>query len=135
VIHDWLILIEGRIKQNRNICFIPLHTWLPDAYPRAHFAASVFLSVYTTKLAVYLLARTQPPTLIIAYMGGIMAVYGVSFAVLQNDMRRLLSYHIISQVGYMVAGIGLFSILRTLQPLTPAPSTDFSQTPPDLLVR
>jgi multicomponent Na+:H+ antiporter subunit D len=94
-----------------NICFIPLHTWLPDAYPRAHFAASVFLSVYTTKLAVYLLARTQPSTILVAYMGAIMAVYGVTFAVLQNDMRRLLSYHIISQVGYMVAGIGLFAAL------------------------
>jgi multicomponent Na+:H+ antiporter subunit D len=94
-----------------NICFIPLHTWLPDAYPKAHFAASVFLSVYTTKLAVYLLARAQPPTLVLAFMGAIMAVYGVSFAVLQNDMRRLLSYHIISQVGYMVAGIGLFAVL------------------------
>jgi formate hydrogenlyase subunit 3/multisubunit Na+/H+ antiporter MnhD subunit len=94
-----------------NICFIPLHTWLPDAYPRAHFAASVFLSVYTTKLAVYLLARTQPPTMLVAYMGALMAVYGVTFAVLQNDMRRLLSYHIISQVGYMVAGVGLFAVL------------------------
>ncbi|HTY51661.1 MAG TPA: Na(+)/H(+) antiporter subunit D [Methanomicrobiales archaeon] len=91
-----------------NICFIPLHTWLPDAYPRAHFAASVFLSVYTTKLAVYLLARAQPSTILVAYMGALMAVYGVSFAVLQNNMRRLLSYHIISQVGYMVAGVGLF---------------------------
>jgi multicomponent Na+:H+ antiporter subunit D len=46
--------------------------------------------------------------MIIAYMGAIMAVYGVGFAVLQNDMRRLLSYHIISQVGYMVAGVGIF---------------------------
>jgi multicomponent Na+:H+ antiporter subunit D len=94
-----------------NICFIPLHTWLPDAYPRAHFAASVFLAVYTTKVAVYLLARAQPPSIFIAYMGGIMAVYGVTFAVLQNDMRRLLSYHIISQVGYMVAGVGIFCAL------------------------
>jgi multicomponent K+:H+ antiporter subunit A len=94
-----------------NVCFIPLHTWLPDAYPRAHFAASVFLSVYTTKTAVYLLARAQPPTILVAYMGAIMAIYGVSFAVLQNDMRRLLSYHIVSQLGYMIAGIGLFSIL------------------------
>jgi formate hydrogenlyase subunit 3/multisubunit Na+/H+ antiporter MnhD subunit len=91
-----------------NACFIPLHTWLPDAYPKAHFAASVFLSVYTTKLAVYVLARAQPPTMIIAYMGAIMAVYGVTYAVFQNDMRKLLSYHIVSQVGYMVAGVGIF---------------------------
>ncbi len=94
-----------------NLAFIPLHTWLPDAYPRANFVASVFLSVYTTKAAVYLLARAQPGTEFIAFMGAIMAVYGVIFAVFQNDMRRLLSYHIVSQVGYMVAGIGILGLL------------------------
>jgi formate hydrogenlyase subunit 3/multisubunit Na+/H+ antiporter MnhD subunit len=96
-----------------NIAFIPLHTWLPDAYPRANFVASVFLSVYTTKAAVYLLARAQPGTEFIAFMGAFMAVYGVIFAVFQNDMRRLLSYHIVSQVGYMVAGIGILGWLGT----------------------
>lgn len=90
-----------------NIAFLPLHTWLPDTYPRAHFVASVFLSVYTTKTAVYLLARAQPGTEYIVYMGVLMALYGVLFAVFQNDMRRLLSYHIVSQVGFMVAGIGI----------------------------
>ncbi len=94
-----------------NIAFIPFHTWLPDAYPRANFVASVFLSVYTTKAAVYLLARAQPGTEFIAFMGAFMAVYGVVFAVFQNDMRRLLSYHIVSQVGYMVAGIGILGWL------------------------
>jgi multicomponent Na+:H+ antiporter subunit D len=94
-----------------NLAFIPLHTWLPDAYPRANVVASVFLSVYTTKAAVYLLARAQPGTEFIAFMGAIMAVYGVIFAVFQNDMRRLLSYHIVSQVGYMVAGIGILGWL------------------------
>jgi formate hydrogenlyase subunit 3/multisubunit Na+/H+ antiporter MnhD subunit len=94
-----------------NIGFIPLHTWLPDSYPRANFVASVFLSVYTTKAAVYLLARAQPGSEFIAFMGAFMAVFGVCFAVFQNDMRRLLSYHIISQVGYMVAGVGLFGML------------------------
>ena len=90
-----------------NVGFIPLHTWLPDAYPRAHIAASVFLSVYTTKAAVYLFARAAPGVEAIALMGGVMAVYGVSFALVQNNMRKLLSYHIVSQVGYMVAGVGL----------------------------
>jgi len=94
-----------------NLAFIPLHTWLPDVYPRANFVASVFLCVYTTKAAVYLLARAQPGTEYIAFMGAIMAVYGVTFALFQNDMRRLLSYHIISQVGYMVAGIGILGWL------------------------
>jgi multicomponent Na+:H+ antiporter subunit D len=90
-----------------NVGFIPLHTWLPDAYPRAHIASSVFLSVYTTKAAVYLIARSAPETELVAIMGGVMAVYGVSLALLQNNMRRLLSYHIVSQVGYMVAGVGI----------------------------
>jgi len=62
-------------------------------------------------VAVYLLARAQPGTEFIAFMGGFMALYGVIFAVFQNDMRRLLSYHIISQVGYMVAGIGILGWL------------------------
>jgi len=96
-----------------NIAFIPLHTWLPDSYPRANFIAGVFLCVFTTKAAVYLLARVQPGTEIIAFMGAFMAVYGVFFAVFQNDMRRLLSYHIISQVGFMVAGVGILGWLGT----------------------
>lgn len=94
-----------------NIAFLPLHTWLPDTYPRAHFVASVFLSVYTTKTAVYLLARAQPGTEYIVYMGALMALYGIIFAVFQNDMRRLLSYHIISQVGFMVVGVGILGWL------------------------
>ena len=99
-----------------NVGFIPLHTWLPDSYPKAHFAASVFLSVYTTKAAVYLLARAQPDTMLVAFMGGVMAVYGVTFAVFQTNMRKLLSYHIISQVGYMVAGVGLAGWLASSEP-------------------
>ena len=104
-----------------NAAFILLHTWLPDAYPKAHVAASVFLSVYTTKTAVYAFARIftmpnwapAPAFEAIAFMGAIMAVYGVSFAVFQNNMRKLLSYHIVSQVGYMIAGVGLAGALGT----------------------
>ncbi|MCL0059377.1 Na(+)/H(+) antiporter subunit D [Dehalococcoidia bacterium] len=87
--------------------FIPLHTWLPDAYPKASLTVSVFLSVFTTKAAVYALARSFPGIEIVAYMGGVMALYGVTLALLQHDARKLLSYHIISQVGYMVAGVGI----------------------------
>jgi multicomponent Na+:H+ antiporter subunit D len=67
----------------------------------------VFMSVYTTKTGVYVLARCFAGMPLVAYMGGIMTVYGVLFALLQNDARRLLSYHIVSQVGYMVAGVGV----------------------------
>ena len=91
-----------------NLGFIGLHTWLPDTYPRPHIASSVFLSVFTTKTSAYILYRAFPEgELFIAYMGGLMAVYGVVFALLQHDMRALLSYHIQAQVGYMVAGIGI----------------------------
>jgi multicomponent Na+:H+ antiporter subunit D len=95
-----------------NVGFIGLHAWLPDTYPRPHIAASVFLCVYTTKTGVYAMYRAFPEGhLWIAYMGGAMAVFGAAAALLQNDMRRLLSYHIQSQVGYMVAGVGIGSAL------------------------
>ncbi len=90
-----------------NTAFIPIHTWLPDAYPEGTVTGSVFMSVYTTKTGVYVLARCFAGMPLVAYMGGIMTVYGVLFALLQNDTRRLLSYHIVSQVGYMVAGVGI----------------------------
>ncbi|MFC7204058.1 Na(+)/H(+) antiporter subunit D [Haloferax namakaokahaiae] len=97
-----------------NVGYVGLHTWLPDTYPRPHFAASVFLSVFTTKTGVYGLARAFPDgNLAIAYMGTAMALLGVIYALLQNDMRRLLSYHIQSQVGYMVAGVGIGTALAT----------------------
>jgi len=95
-----------------NVGFIGLHAWLPDTYPRPHIAASVFLCVFTTKTGVYGMYRAFPDGHIaIAYMGGGMAVFGATFALFQNDMRRLLSYHIQSQVGYMVAGVGIGSAL------------------------
>ncbi|WP_158854286.1 Na(+)/H(+) antiporter subunit D [Halorhabdus sp. CUG00001] len=95
-----------------NVGFVGLHAWLPDTYPRPHVAASVFLCVYTTKTGVYGMYRAFPEgELAIAYMGGVMAVFGAGMALLQNDMRRLLSYHIQSQVGYMVAGVGIGTAL------------------------
>jgi multicomponent Na+:H+ antiporter subunit D len=97
-----------------NVGFIGLHTWLPDTYPSPAVAASVFLCVYTTKTGVYAMFRAFPDGhLWIAYMGGAMAVFGAGMALLQEDMRRLLSYHIISQVGYMVAGVGIGTTLAT----------------------
>ena len=93
-----------------NCGFIFLHSWLPDTYPRPHVAASVFLSVFTTKTAVYVMYRAFPEGgMWLAYLGGFMAVYGAFFALLQYDPRRLLSYHIQAQVGYMLAGLGLAS--------------------------
>jgi multicomponent Na+:H+ antiporter subunit D len=85
----------------------PLHPWLPDAYPEASVAGTVFLSAFTTKAAVYALLRGFPGTDLLIVLGVAMALYGVVYAVLENDLRRLLGYHIISQVGYMVAAAGI----------------------------
>ncbi|MYB84706.1 MAG: Na(+)/H(+) antiporter subunit D [Chloroflexi bacterium] len=90
-----------------NAAIVPLHAWLTDAYPEAGVTGSVFLSAFTTKTAVYVLARGFAGWEVLIFLGVIMALYGVVFAVLENDIRRLLAYHIISQVGYMVAGVGI----------------------------
>ena len=93
-----------------NAAFIPLHTWVPDAYPRASVTGSVALSIFTTKAAVFLLVVIGGWGPGVAYMGAAMALYGAVFALLQDDIRRLLSYSIISQVGYMVAAIGVGTV-------------------------
>lgn len=90
-----------------NAAVIPLHAWLPDAYPEATVEGAVFMSAYTTKTAVYVLARAFSGFEVLALLGTLMTVYGVFFALIENDMRRVLAYHIISQVGYMVAGVGI----------------------------
>lgn len=90
-----------------NAAVPPLHAWLPDAYGEATFNGSVFMCAFTTKTAVYALCRSFAGMEILVPLGVIMALYGVVYAVLENDCRRLLAYHIISQVGYMVAGVGL----------------------------
>jgi len=99
----WLILAGVSI----NAAIPPLHAWLTDAYPEGTVTGSVFLSSFTTKVAVYTLIRIFPGTELLVWAGVIMALYGVVYAVLENDIRRLLAYHIISQVGYMVAAVGI----------------------------
>lgn len=99
----WLILSGLCI----NAAVPPLHAWLPDAYPRATVSGSVLLSAFTTKAAVYCLIRAFAGTEALVWAGAVMAVYGVVFAVLENDLRRLLAYHIVSQVGYMVCAVGV----------------------------
>ena len=99
----WLILTGVVI----NAAMVPLHTWLPDSYPRATVTGAVFLSAFTTKAAVYVLAVLFPGWPVLLVMGTLMTVYGVTYAFLANDIREILSYHIVSQVGYMVAGVGI----------------------------
>ena len=99
----WLVLAGFLL----NAAVPPLHAWLPDAYGEGTFNGSVFLCAFTTKTAVYALCRGFAGLEILVVLGVVMALYGVVYAVLENDSRRLLAYHIISQVGYMVAGVGL----------------------------
>ncbi len=103
----WLILIGMAV----NAAVVPLHAWLPDAYPRASIFGTVFLAAFTTKSAVYTLARTFPGEELLMWAGAFMTVYGVYFALLENNIRRLLGYHIVSQVGYMVCGVGIGTAL------------------------
>ncbi len=90
-----------------NAAAPPMSAWLPDAYPEASPAGSVILSAYTTKTAVYTLIRGFPGWEILIYIGCIMAIYGIFYALLENDMRRILAYSIINQVGFMITGVGI----------------------------
>lgn len=100
---DYLIMAGFML----NAAVPPLHAWLSDAYPEATVTGAVFLCAFTTKTAVYALCRAFPGFDVLTVLGAIMAVYGVCFAAVENNARRILSYHIISQVGYMVCGIGI----------------------------
>ena len=85
----------------------PFSGWISDSYPSASWSGTVFLSAFTTKTAVYFLIRGYPGTELLIYIGIFMIFYGIVYAILENDMRRILSYSIINQVGFMITGIGI----------------------------
>jgi multicomponent Na+:H+ antiporter subunit D len=106
-IGGWLIFFAFGIK-----CAFPFfHNWLTDAYPEATPTGTVFLSVFTTKVAVYALARGFPGTEILVYIGVVMTCFPIFYAVIENDLRRVLAYSMINQVGFMVCGVGLGTAL------------------------
>jgi multicomponent Na+:H+ antiporter subunit D len=89
-------------------CAFPLlHNWLPDAYPEATVAGAVLLSSFTTKTAVYALARGFAGTDILIPIGAAMTAFPIFYAVIENDLRRVLAYSLINQLGFMVVGIGI----------------------------
>jgi len=94
-----------------NAAVPPVHAWLVDAYPEATLTGVIFLSVFTTKTAIYALIRGFPGTPILIVLGAIMAVYGVMYAVNENNCQRVWCYHLISQNGYMITGIGIGTVL------------------------
>lgn len=90
-----------------NCAWPVLHPWLTDAYPEATIGGTVFLSAFTTKTAVYALARLFPGTEALIWIGVAMAAFPIFYAVIENDLRRVLAYSLINQVGFMVVGIGI----------------------------
>ncbi|KPK09805.1 MAG: cation:proton antiporter, partial [Acidithiobacillales bacterium SG8_45] len=106
-IAGWLIFIAFGIK-----CAFPfLHNWLTDAYPESTPTGTVFLSAFTTKVAIYALARGYPGTELLVYIGAAMTCFPIFYAVIENDLRRVLAYSMINQVGFMVCGVGIGTAL------------------------
>ena len=103
----WLIFIAFGIKS----AFPFLHGWLTDGYPEATVTGTVFLSAFTTKVAVYSLARGFAGEEILVYIGVTMACFPIFYAVIENDLRKVLAYSLINQVGFMVTGIGIGTAL------------------------
>ena len=99
----WLIFLAFGVKAG----FPLLHSWLIDAYPEATPTGTVFLCAFTTKVAVYALARGFAGTDILIYVGAVMACFPIFYAVIENDLRRTLGYSMINQIGFMVCGIGV----------------------------
>ena len=99
----WLILAGFLV----NAAAPPFSSWLPDAYVESSWSGMVFLSAFTTKTAVYVLLRGFPGAELLVYLGLFMVFYGIVYAILENDMRRILAYSIVNQVGFMVTGIGI----------------------------
>ncbi len=101
--YHYLLLFAFGIK-----CAFPLlHNWLIDAYPESTPAGTVFLSAFTTKTAVYALARGFAGEEVLIYIGAVMTIFPIFYAAIENDMRRVLSYSMINQIGFMTVGIGL----------------------------
>ena len=99
----WLIFLSFGMK-----CAFPLlHNWLQDSYPAATVTGTVILSAFTTKLAVYALARGFAGTEILIYIGAIMTLFPIFFAEIENDLRRVLAYSLNNQLGFMVVGVGI----------------------------
>jgi multicomponent Na+:H+ antiporter subunit D len=99
----WLILAGFLVNAGAP----PLSAWISDSYPEASWSGTVFLAAFTTKAAVYVLIRGFPGAEILLPVGMYMVVYGIVFALLENNVRRILSYSIVNQVGLMLVAIGI----------------------------
>ncbi len=101
--NTWMILIGILI----NAAAPPVSAWLSDAYPESSATGSVFLSAFTTKTAVLALILLFPGEPVLIGVGLYMVMYGIIYALLENDARRILAYSIVNQVGFMVCAVGI----------------------------
>ncbi|MCB1675643.1 MAG: Na(+)/H(+) antiporter subunit D [Halioglobus sp.] len=99
----WMVLIGILI----NAAAPPVSAWLADAYPESSPTGSVFLSAFTTKTAVLTLILLFPGEPVLIGVGLYMVMYGIIYALLENDARRILAYSIVNQVGFMVCAVGI----------------------------
>ncbi len=99
----WLMFIGFGI----NCAWPVIGSWLTDTYPEASYGGLIFMATYTTKTAIYVLARTFPGEEVLLWVGLIMVTLPLLYAAIENDLRRVLAYCLINQVGFMVVGIGL----------------------------
>jgi len=102
-VDTWMILIGILI----NAAAPPVSAWLSDSYPESSPTGSVFLSAFTTKTAVLALILLFPGEPVLIGVGLFMVMYGIIYALLENDARRILAYSIVNQVGFMVCAIGI----------------------------
>lgn len=101
----WFILIGVAV----NAAIPPVNAWISDSYPESTVGGTVYMGSYTTKVGVFCLIKLFAGSELLLYFGIFMAVYGAAMALIENDLRRLFSYHIVSQVGYMVAALAFGS--------------------------
>jgi multicomponent Na+:H+ antiporter subunit D len=109
-----LLLVVFGVKA----AIFPLFSWLPDSYPTAPSPITAVFAGLLTKVGVYAIMRTQTllfptggiPSTTILVLAGLTMLIGVLGAIAQNDMKRILSFHIVSQIGYMIFGVGLFTL-------------------------
>ena len=107
----WFLVVFGT-----KAAMFPLFSWLPDSYPTAPTTITAVFAGLLTKIGVYVLIRfhslmsMEDLRTLILVIAGITMIVGVLGALAQDDVKRILSFHIISQIGYMLMGLGLFSV-------------------------
>jgi multicomponent Na+:H+ antiporter subunit D len=109
----WMLFLVFGIKA----AIFPLFFWLPDSYPVAPTPITALFAGLLTKIGVYAIVRTQTllfpgdgPVTLMLVIAGLTMVVGVLGAIAQRDIKRILSFHIVSQIGYMIMGLGFFTV-------------------------